>query len=184
MIYTIESDNNITTFASAEEAKAAMRGDYEQFGSARALAKLASGWPATRLVAVWNSLPGVQAVKKFKDRPTGADRIWQALQGQRPHALPDGVLLAPPAATKKPQPGKQARAEQEAPSARQGSKSARILDLIQQPDGATLAAIMEATGWQPHSVRGFVSGTLGRKMGLRIESARREDGQRVYTLAK
>ena len=59
----------------------------------------------------------------------------------------------------------------------------RCLDLIRQPEGATLAAIMEVTGWQAHSVRGFLSGTLGKKMGLQVESAKRVDGQRVYTLA-
>jgi hypothetical protein len=43
---------------------------------------------------------------------------------------------------------------------------------------------MEATGWQAHSVRGFVSGTMGKKMGLRVESTKREDGTRVYSFAK
>ena len=43
---------------------------------------------------------------------------------------------------------------------------------------------MTATGWQAHSVRGFISGTLGKKMGRRVDSAKREDGERVYTIAK
>ena len=43
---------------------------------------------------------------------------------------------------------------------------------------------MEATSWQAHSVRGFVSGTLGKKMGLTVKSEKREDGTRVYSLAK
>jgi hypothetical protein len=67
--------------------------------------------------------------------------------------------------------------------ARKGSKKAEILALIERPHGATLAEIMKATGWQAHSVRGFVSGTLGKKMGLVIASDKREDGQRVYRLA-
>jgi len=46
----------------------------------------------------------------------------------------------------------------------------------------TLAEIMKATGWQAHSVRGFISGALGKKMGLTVESTKREDGERVYTL--
>ena len=41
---------------------------------------------------------------------------------------------------------------------------------------------MKATGWQAHSVRGFISGALGKKMGLTVDSVRREDGERVYTL--
>jgi Protein of unknown function (DUF3489) len=169
MIYTIEADNNITTFDSAKKAKAAMSGEYERFGSARALAKLASDWPAARLTEVWNGLPGVKPIRKFKDRATGAKRVWRALQRRQPEWVPDIAPQAPPVAMKQPRAGKQASAGQEAPKAREGSKTARILDLIRQPGGATLAAIMAATGWQPHSVRGFVSGTLGRKMGLRIE---------------
>jgi hypothetical protein len=43
---------------------------------------------------------------------------------------------------------------------------------------------MKATDWQAHSVRGFISGTLGKKMGLKVESTKREDGERVYSLAK
>src|ERR1700694_2083453 len=51
------------------------------------------------------------------------------------------------------------------------------------PPAHFLVASMEATGWQALSVRGFISGTLGKKMGLKVESAKRADGQRVYTLA-
>ena len=67
---------------------------------------------------------------------------------------------------------------------REGSKSAAVVELLKRPDGATLKEIMKATGWQPHSVRGFISGTLGKKMRLKVESAKREDGERVYSLSK
>jgi hypothetical protein len=67
---------------------------------------------------------------------------------------------------------------------REGSKTATVLALIQRAKGATLAEIMEATSWQAHSVRGFISGTLGKKMGLKVESTKREDGTRVYTVGK
>jgi Protein of unknown function (DUF3489) len=67
---------------------------------------------------------------------------------------------------------------------REGRKTATVLDLIQRAKGATLAEIMEATCWQAHSVRGFISATLGKKMGLKIESAKREDGTRFYSIAK
>jgi hypothetical protein len=43
---------------------------------------------------------------------------------------------------------------------------------------------MEATSWQPHSCRGFISGTLGKKMGLSVKSEKRDDGTRVYSIAK
>ena len=54
-----------------------------------------------------------------------------------------------------------------------------VIDSRIPPAGSTLKAIMRATGWQAHSVRGFVSGQLGKKMGLRVKSFRRE-GERVY----
>jgi len=43
---------------------------------------------------------------------------------------------------------------------------------------------MAATQWQAHSIRGFISGTLGKKLDLPVVSAKREDGARVYSLAK
>ena len=73
-------------------------------------------------------------------------------------------------------------AEAEKPAARQGSKTAQILELLKRPGGATLQELMAATEWQPHSVRGFISGTLGKKMGLTVESAKTEDGKRTYSL--
>ena len=67
---------------------------------------------------------------------------------------------------------------------RPGSKTAKVLELVKRSGGATLKHLMKATGWQAHSVRGFVSGTLGKKMGLKIESRKTNDGERVYRLAK
>ena len=67
---------------------------------------------------------------------------------------------------------------------RPGSKTAKVLDLVKRSGGATLKQLMKATGWQAHSVRGFLSGTLGKKMGLKIESSKTNDGERVYSLAK
>jgi uncharacterized protein DUF3489 len=55
--------------------------------------------------------------------------------------------------------------------------------MLRQPGGATLVELMAATEWQAHSVRGFLSGTLGKKMGLTVESAKR-DKERVYSIAK
>jgi len=67
-------------------------------------------------------------------------------------------------------------------AARQGSKTAQILELLKRPGGATLQELMATTEWQPHSVRGFISGTLGKKMGLTVESAKSEKGERSYSI--
>ena len=62
-----------------------------------------------------------------------------------------------------------------------GTKTEKVIALLQKPRGATLKMIMHATGWQPHSVRGFISGQLTKKMGLHVRSFKRE-GERVYAL--
>lgn len=54
------------------------------------------------------------------------------------------------------------------------TKAATVIEMLQSPEGATLEALMEATGWQAHSVRGFLSGTLKRKQGLTIVSEKRD----------
>jgi hypothetical protein len=77
-IFTIDAENNITIHASVKEAEAVPGS--ERFSNEAALAKLAANWPATRLVEIWNSLPGATEVKKFKDRATAASRIWKAIQ--------------------------------------------------------------------------------------------------------
>jgi hypothetical protein len=94
------------------------------------------------------------------------------------------VAPTAPSAKKKATPAK--KAAKKAPiakAAREGSKTETILALMRQPGGATLQAIMDATGWQAHSVRGFVSGTLGKKMGLMVASVKGEDGQRSYSIS-
>lgn len=64
------------------------------------------------------------------------------------------------------------------------SKGAQILALTRRPKGATLSELAKLTGWQNHSIRGFLSGAVSKKMGLTVDSARREDGERVYTVKK
>ena len=86
-------------------------------------------------------------------------------------------------AKKGPQAAKRERRGGSA-SARAGSKTAAVLTLLERARGATLVEIMDATGWQAHTVRGFISRAVARKMGRQVASARRDDGQRVYSLRK
>ena len=105
---------------------------------------------------------------------------------QKPHVAPSkrrsGKKATP--AKKRAKGAKAAQPVKTEPGAREGSKTEKVLDLLKRAGGASLKDIMRATDWQAHSVRGFISGTLGKKMGLKIESTKREDGERVYTLAK
>jgi hypothetical protein len=79
-------------------------------------------------------------------------------------------------------PKKAPKERKKADGARDGSKAAKVLDLLRRPGGATAKELMKATGWQPHSVRGFLSGTVGKKMGLTVVSTKGEDGERIYSV--
>ena len=174
--YTIDQENNVTAHAAAKEAK--RQPGAERFSSNKELVRLAEKWPASRLVDIWNSLPGQTAVKKFTSRKTAVTRIWLAIQKLDANVGAQG----PRVAAKKSRLAQNASQNTKALTARDGSKKADILALLQRQGGATLQELRSATGWQAHSVRGFISGALGKKMGLAVESAKREDGERVYSL--
>ena len=88
MVFTIDIENNISAFATQEEAAASITTAYEFFASEKELAQLAAAWPAERLVAIWNSLPGVKPVKGFKTAKVAAGKIWDAIQGLAKAAEP------------------------------------------------------------------------------------------------
>ena len=124
-----------------------------------------------------------QAAATATEKPEAATKANTA--PRKPHGAPTkgkSSKKATPAkkGAKAPKKGTKAKAE----GVRQGSKTAQVLELLKRSGGASLKEIMKATDWQPHSVRGFISGTLGKKMGLSVESTKGADGERTYNIAK
>jgi len=104
-----------------------------------------------RLLALWNALPGVEKRRKVGDRAALIDQLWSAIE-----ALPE-----PQTDPKRP------------------SKQDAVIAMLRRPEGATVDEVARATGWQRHTVRGVFSGTLKKKLGLTLASAKEERG-RVY----
>jgi hypothetical protein len=91
-----------------------------------------------------------------------------------------------PRRAKKAKLAKKARAAKKAaskPKADRTNKKAEVIAMMKRAKGATLPEIMKATGWQPHTVRGFVS-ILGSKGGEKIESSKNAAGERTYKIGK
>jgi hypothetical protein len=116
--------------------------------------------------------PSKKGASQKKDAPKGQ----KTAKGAKAKAAAPQKAVAKKKAAK-PAPTKEARAP------RAESKGARIMALIGRAKGATLAEIMTATGWQKHSVRGFIS-IAGKKQGVKIESSKNEAGDRLYKIVK
>jgi hypothetical protein len=177
-VYSIENNNDhIAVHPSAKEAEGFT--NTRRFGSEATLAKLATEWPTSRLVRIWNTLPGTVPVRKFTNRSLAIARIWKSVQ-----KLDGAGREKTPDASDAPESRK--RTSHEAASTagsrlkRSPNRTETILALLKQPGGATLDSIMKATGWQSHSVRGFISGMVRGKLSLKVVSERDGKGLRRY----
>ena len=189
--FSINADNDITVHASRKAARETGDGVFttqEQLGEL-------IGKDGKRLVEIWNSLTGVTPVKKFTSTKVGVARIWDAIQGlgdsvdSAPETAETEAQQAPDVAPEEAPASKKATRAKKAPTsaaaadgARQGSKTATVLELLKRKGGVTAQELLDATGWQPHSVRGFISGTVGKKMGLTVVSTKSDSGERTYSI--
>jgi hypothetical protein len=185
--FTIDTDNNITACAGVPAAA----DNLQSFSTAQELAKLSAGWPISRLVEAWNSFAGVapfdelKPVKKFTDRKAAVARIFKAVQRLSPDLAPQSTPVGTERTRSKKSPTEASRRAggQKGPTESRTNKKAAVIALMKRAKGATLAEITEATGWQKHTVRGFVS-ILGSKGGEKIESVKNSAGERAYHIAK
>ena len=189
--FTIDDDNNITAYASAQEAGQGDAAGLIRFDSQATLAKASTDWSMSRFVEIWNGIPGQSPVKKFQDRKKAVARVWAAIQPLAGHGQPSESAEGKPEPQRKTrQPAKKGKAAAKTPGKRiidrtpdRGNKKAEVIAMMKRATGATLAEIMQATGWQKHTIRGFVS-ILGSKGGLSIESLKNAAGERTYKIAK
>jgi hypothetical protein len=185
--FTIDSENNIVAHSGPQAG-----GDSSQsFSTVQELAKLTAERPVSRLVETWNSFAGVapfddlRPVKKFTDRKAAVARIFKAVQRLSPDVASESTPVATERTRSKKTPAKASRLARAQKSAIEShkNKKAEVIALLKRAKGAALDEIMEATGWQKHTVRGFVS-ILSSKGGEKIESSNNTAGERTYKIAK
>jgi DNA-binding MarR family transcriptional regulator len=104
------------------------------------------------------------------DAPQGAPDAQEArTAGQEPQAP---AAAAKRKAKKAGKPAKPAQGATGKPPPRAGTKQAKLIELLQRPEGATVEQIAAATGWQHHTIRGAIAGALKKKLGLKVEATR------------
>jgi hypothetical protein len=126
--------------------------------------------------------PEKASSKKGVSQKKGAPKAKRAAKAAEPKK--EAKIAPKKVAKEKTKPNKKAAKALEAAVPRDFSKKSIVLDLLRRKDGATMAEIAKATDWQNHSIRGFISGNLTKKMGLTVESTKNEAGERTYRIAK
>ncbi len=141
--------------------------------------------PATADAAAWREAEDGQRVMLVI-----TDAGLQAI-GVEPGHGTEKRALAPEAQPKKRRQRNARKAAEPKPKAktsaaavRPGTKQAMLIDLLKRRNGATIDEAVAATGWQPHSVRGAISGSLKKKLGLAVTSEKIEGRGRVYRVAE
>src|SRR5438067_10038541 len=166
MLFHLTAEGHIRT--SEEQRRTETDDSGRSFASEQEFHELAGAWPMKRLVEIWNRLPGVEPVTRFTDRKSAIARIWRALQPKTDKRVAKAAR-------------RDSRSRQR-PVFRAGSKAAQVCSLLSRPQGATLNEIRSKTGWQAHTVRGFISRNLS-KPGGNVRSFER-DVERVYWLKR
>jgi hypothetical protein len=208
--FAIDTDNNITTYPAAEKIPEGQERftSEKELGALTANwapDRVISVWNSFAGVAGFGA--DLKPVKKFTNRKTAIARIWKAIQkldgvsegaatatteaaaaaapAKAAPKTPKGARKAAKGAPTKAKATKTAKSAKKATGAsvpREFSKKAVVIDMLRRKGGATLEEIAKATDWQNHTIRGFVSGTLTKKMGLTVESAKNADGARYYRI--
>ena len=172
MTFRIDHGPKITTLASASAAWA--NPETEQVSRVPEPVRPSLRWLGPRVVEVSKALSRQKPLQKVSNREKAstAARSRAPRTGARSPRVPPEKAAADKRASRAPNAG----------TTRAGTKTARVLELLKRPGGATLKQLMMATKWQAHSVRGFLSAILKKKMGLTVESIRRTDGARRYSI--
>jgi site-specific recombinase XerD len=120
-----------------------------------------------------------ELTRRIQERLAGASGVTEAPARLQEHKLTCEAAPCPIASPPTRTPRRKSK-----PPVRDGSKAAAILALLEQPGGTTRGDIMRLTGWREHSVRGFISGVVMRRMGRKVDSAATEDGDRRYQIRR
>jgi hypothetical protein len=169
--FTIDQENAISAFATAEEAAAATATPFDSFSTEQELVELAAQWPVERLVAILNSLPGEKPVKKLKDPKTAASRIWKRIQSLGEAAQPEPEATKPEATPAKPKAGKKAtgRAQSAKATPAKAKASKKATPAKKAPKAKKSAKAKEGTGPREGSKMAQVIAMLQRKNGATLD---------------
>lgn len=135
------------------------------------LAELQTGWEIWLRFA--RESGAISEEEQIELARRGSEALAEIVGLQAPYHLAGGTAQGVRPASSEPSSGSMATAE--------GTKKAKVIAMLDGAGGATLAELMAATGWQKHTVRGFLSGTVFTQMGLSVSSSKR-DGERVYRI--